>query len=141
MDYVKLGATGLDVSRLCLGCMTFGEPDRGNHTWTLGKEASRPILRKAVEAGITFFDTANVYSDGSSEEIVGELLREMIPRDQLVLADVVFDCLPKSARFHARKVPAHAATGIKPGRIISSGHKKAFAIKILDPPVHQNLLC
>ena len=89
MDYVKLGATGLDVSRLCLGCMTFGEPDRGNHTWTLGQEASRPILRKAVEAGINFFDTANVYSDGSSEEIVGALLKEMIPRDQLVLATKV----------------------------------------------------
>nr|AGU10825.1 Aldo/keto reductase family [uncultured organism] len=89
MDYVKLGATGMDISRLCLGCMTFGLPDRGNHQWTLDKEASRPIVRKAVEAGINFFDTANVYSDGTSEEIVGSLLKEMIPRDELVLATKV----------------------------------------------------
>ena len=76
MDYTKLGQTGLDVSRLCLGCMTFGVPDRGNHAWTLDEEASRPILRRAVEAGINFFDTANVYSDGTSEEIVGRALKE-----------------------------------------------------------------
>jgi aryl-alcohol dehydrogenase-like predicted oxidoreductase len=79
----------MDVSRLCLGCMTFGLPDRGNHTWTLDKEASRPIIRKAVESGINFFDTANVYSDGTSEEITGALLKEMIPRDELVLATKV----------------------------------------------------
>ena len=66
MDYVKLGNTGLDVSRICLGCMTFGEPDRGNHEWTLDEEKSRPIIRQALEAGINFFDTANVYSDGTS---------------------------------------------------------------------------
>ena len=89
MDYVKLGSTGLDVSRLCLGCMTFGLPDRGSHTWTLDKEASRPIIRKAIESGINFFDTANVYSDGTSEEIVGALLKDMIPRDELVLATKV----------------------------------------------------
>ena len=79
MDYVKLGNTGLDVSRLCLGCMTFGLPDRGNHEWTLVEEQSRPILRQAVEAGINFFDTANVYSDGTSEEIVGRVLTELLP--------------------------------------------------------------
>ena len=89
MDYVKLGATGLDVSRLCLGCMTFGEPDRGNHIWTLGQEASRPILRKAVEAGINFFDTANVYSDGTSEEIVGRALKDFTRRDEVVIATKV----------------------------------------------------
>ena len=65
MDYTKLGSTGRDVSRLCLGCMTYGIPDRGNHAWTLDEETSRPILRAAVEAGINFFDTANVYSDGT----------------------------------------------------------------------------
>ena len=89
MDYVKLGGTGLDVSRLCLGCMTFGIPDRGNHAWTLDEEASRPILRAAVEAGINFFDTANVYSDGTSEEIVGRALKDFARRDELVIATKV----------------------------------------------------
>jgi aryl-alcohol dehydrogenase-like predicted oxidoreductase len=89
MKYRKLGSTGLDISPLCLGCMTFGMPDRGTHPWTLDKEAARPIVRKAIEAGINFFDTANVYSDGTSEEITGALLKEMIPRDELVLATKV----------------------------------------------------
>ena len=76
MEYVKLGSTGLDVSPLCVGCMTFGEPDRGPHPWTLPEEQSRPLIRAAIEAGINFFDTANVYSAGSSEEIVGRALAE-----------------------------------------------------------------
>ena len=89
MQYGKLGATGLDVSRLCLGCMTFGDPGRGNHAWTLDEAASRPIIRKAVEAGINFFDTANVYSDGSSEEIVGRALKDFSRRDEIVIATKV----------------------------------------------------
>jgi 1-deoxyxylulose-5-phosphate synthase len=90
MDYVKLGRTGMEVSRLCLGCMTFGVPDRGTHPWTLDEEKSRPIVRQAVEAGINFFDTANSYSDGTSEEITGRLLREMTRRDEVVVATKVF---------------------------------------------------
>ncbi|MER5511077.1 aldo/keto reductase [Streptomyces sp. NPDC002766] len=86
MQYVKLGSTGLDVSRICLGCMTYGLPDRGVHEWTLGEEDSRPLIRQALEAGINFFDTANVYSDGTSEEIVGKALREYANRDEIVLA-------------------------------------------------------
>ncbi|WP_095011522.1 aldo/keto reductase [Tsuneonella mangrovi] len=89
MKYTKLGRTGLDISRLCLGCMTFGEPNRGTHEWSLGEKASKPILRKAVEAGINFFDTANVYSDGSSEEIVGRALEDLAPREELVIATKV----------------------------------------------------
>ena len=89
MEYTKLGTTGLDVSRLCLGCMTYGVPDRGNHAWTLDEEASRPILRHAIEVGINFFDTANVYSDGTSEEIVGRALKEFVRRDEIVLATKV----------------------------------------------------
>jgi len=89
MQYVKLGSTGLDVSRICLGCMTYGVPDRGNHEWTLDEEASRPLIRQALEAGITFFDTANVYSDGTSEEIVGRALRDFANRDDYVLATKV----------------------------------------------------
>ena len=71
MEYVNLGRTGLKVSRLALGCMTYGVPDRGGHEWTLDEEQSRPVIRHALEAGINFFDTANSYSDGTSEEIVG----------------------------------------------------------------------
>lgn len=86
MDYVKFGATGLDVSRLCLGCMTYGVPDRGTHPWTLPEEESRKLIRQAVELGINFFDTANVYSDGTSEEIVGRALKDFIRRDEVVIA-------------------------------------------------------
>ena len=89
MDYVRLGESGLKVSRLCLGCMTYGEPNRGNHPWTLPEEQSRPFIQQALEAGITFFDTANVYSDGSSEEIVGRALRDFAKRDEIVLATKV----------------------------------------------------
>lgn len=89
MQYVKLGSTGLDVSRICLGCMTYGLPDRGTHEWTLDEEASRPLVRQALEAGINFFDTANVYSDGTSEEIVGKALRDFANRDEIVLATKV----------------------------------------------------
>ncbi|MGW3653094.1 aldo/keto reductase [Streptomyces sp. NPDC000878] len=89
MQYVKLGSTGLDVSRICLGCMSYGLPDRGNHEWTLDEEASRPLIRQALDAGINFFDTANVYSDGSSEEIVGRALADFARRDEIVLATKV----------------------------------------------------
>ena len=89
MHYVKLGRSGLDVSRLCLGCMSYGEPGRGNHAWTLAEAQSRPFLKKALDAGINFFDTANVYSDGSSEEIVGRALLDYARRDEVVIATKV----------------------------------------------------
>ncbi|HQC99961.1 MAG TPA: aldo/keto reductase, partial [Aquabacterium sp.] len=76
MKYTRLGRTGLTVSRLCLGCMTYGLPERGAHPWTLPEDQSRPLIRRAVELGINFFDTANSYSDGTSEEIVGRALRD-----------------------------------------------------------------
>jgi 1-deoxyxylulose-5-phosphate synthase len=90
MDYVKLGRTGLDVSRICLGCMSYGDPKRGNHAWTLPEEESRPFIRKALELGINFFDTANSYSAGSSEEIMGRALKDFAKRDEIVLATKVF---------------------------------------------------
>ena len=89
MYYTKLGRTGLDVSRLCLGCMSYGEPERGTHPWSLSEAASRPFFRKALDAGINFFDTANVYSAGSSEEIVGRALLDFASRDSVVLATKV----------------------------------------------------
>ncbi|EBF0276187.1 aldo/keto reductase [Salmonella enterica] len=90
MQYNTLGNTDLQVSRLCLGCMTFGEPGRGDHAWTLPEESSRPIIKRALEGGINFFDTANSYSDGSSEEIVGRALRDFARRDEVVVATKVF---------------------------------------------------
>src|SRR3984885_6160285 len=89
MDYVSLGKTGLKVSRICLGCMSYGVPERGNHLWTLPEEQSRPFIKQALDAGINFFDTANVYSDGTSEEIVGRALRDFAKRDEYVLATKV----------------------------------------------------
>ncbi len=90
MQYNMLGKTDLRVSRLCLGCMTFGEPDRGKHAWTLPEESSRPIIQRALEGGINFFDTANSYSDGSSEEIVGRALRDFARREEVVVATKVY---------------------------------------------------
>jgi aryl-alcohol dehydrogenase-like predicted oxidoreductase len=90
MRYVKLGRTGLDVSRLCVGCMSFGVPDRGNHPWTLDEAASRPMIQRALEAGFNFFDTSNSYSDGTSEEILGRALKDMARRDEVVVATKVF---------------------------------------------------
>src|SRR4051812_29482534 len=89
MQYTRLGSTGTQVSRICLGCMSFGAPDRGSHPWTLDEERSRPVIRHAIELGINFFDTANVYSDGTSEEIVGRALREFAKREEVVIATKV----------------------------------------------------
>jgi aryl-alcohol dehydrogenase-like predicted oxidoreductase len=90
MDYVKLGRTGLDVSRICLGCMSYGVPERGIAPWSLNEEQSRPFIKKSLELGINFFDTANVYSDGTSEEIVGRALKEFASRDEVVIATKVY---------------------------------------------------
>jgi 1-deoxyxylulose-5-phosphate synthase len=89
MEYGRLGSTGLEVSRICLGCMSYGEPGRGSHPWSLDEAASKPFIAKALDLGITFFDTANVYSDGSSEEIVGTWLGEMARREDVVIATKV----------------------------------------------------
>ena len=90
MEYARLGTTGLKVSRICLGCMTYGVPKRGTHLWTLDEEKSRSFIQRAIEFGINFFDTANTYSDGTSEEIVGRALREFAKRDEVVIATKVF---------------------------------------------------
>jgi len=89
MEHKRLGNSGLKVSRLCLGCMTYGEPGEGNHPWTLVEEDSRPFIRQALDLGITFFDTANTYSDGSSEEIVGRAFKDFVRREDIVLATKV----------------------------------------------------
>jgi 1-deoxyxylulose-5-phosphate synthase len=109
MDYVKLGSTGLDVSPICLGMMSFGEPGRGGHAWSLDEEASRPLIRRAIDAGINFFDTANVYSAGSSEEITGRALADFARRDEIVLATKV----------HGRMAPGPNGAGLSRKAILA----------------------
>ncbi|MBI3699815.1 MAG: aldo/keto reductase [Afipia sp.] len=109
MDYVKFGKTGLEVSRLCVGCMTFGVPERGTHPWTLSEDKSRPIIEKAIDLGINFFDTANIYSDGTSEEIVGRALKDFAKRDDIVLATKV----------HGRMRPGQNGAGLSRKAILT----------------------
>jgi 1-deoxyxylulose-5-phosphate synthase len=109
MEYTRLGRTGLEVSRIALGCMSYGDPQRGNHTWTLDEEASRPLIKQALELGVTFFDTANVYSDGSSEEIVGRALGEMTRREDVVIATKV----------HGRMRPGPNGAGLSRKAIVA----------------------
>ncbi len=90
MKYRPLGSTRLNVSQLCLGCMSFGAPDRGMHGWTLPEAPSRALIRQALDLGINFFDTADMYSDGTSEEYVGRALKDFIPRDQVIIATKVY---------------------------------------------------
>jgi len=89
MRYIKLGRTGLDVSPIAIGAMTYGEPGRGHPVWSLDEAASRPLIKHALEAGINFFDTANMYSNGSSEEILGRALKDFANRDEVVIATKV----------------------------------------------------
>jgi len=89
MEYTNFGKTGLKVSRLCLGCMSYGNPQTWIHNWVLNEQDSRPYYRKALEAGINFFDTANVYSLGASEEILGRAVKDFAKRDELVIATKV----------------------------------------------------
>lgn len=98
MKYLQLGNTDLNISRICLGCMTYGEPSRGNHAWTLPEESSRPLIKQALDAGINFFDTSNNYSDGSSEEIVGRALRDYARRDEVVIATKVYNAMSNLER-------------------------------------------
>lgn len=95
MEYTKLGNTGLDVSRLCLGCMGFGVKERWMHPWVIDEESSRTVIKKALELGINFFDTANVYSDGTSEEFLGRALKDFSNRDEVVIATKVYFPLGK----------------------------------------------
>ena len=89
MEYRRLGSTGMEISRICLGVMSFGDASRGGHPWVLAEDDARPLIRRAVDAGINFFDTANVYSKGSSEEILGRALRDFTDRESTVVATKV----------------------------------------------------
>jgi len=109
MEYTRVGSSGLEVSAVTLGCMSYGDPARGNHPWSLPEEQSRPFIRRALELGITAFDTANVYSNGSSEEIVGRALKEFAVRDEIVLATKV----------HGVMRPGPNGGGLSRGHIMS----------------------
>ncbi|PWU55086.1 alcohol dehydrogenase [Micromonospora globispora] len=141
MEYVKFGSTGLEVSRLCLGCMSYGEPARGTHPWTLPEEESRPFIKQALELGVNFFDTANVYSDGSSEEIVGRALKDFARRDDVVIATKV----------HGRMGPGPNRGGLSRKHIMSeidaslrrlgTDYVDLYQIHRLDPgtPIEETL--
>jgi aryl-alcohol dehydrogenase-like predicted oxidoreductase len=109
MDTIRLGDAGLTVSRVILGCMSYGAPDQGGHPWTLPLDEARPFFRSAIERGITTFDTANVYSDGSSEEITGALVREFAKREEVVIATKV----------HGRMGPGPNGSGLSRGAIMT----------------------
>lgn len=97
MEYAQLGKSGLKVSRIALGCMSFGDPDRGHHKWILDDSQAEPIFRLAVESGVTFWDTANIYADGTSEEIVGRAINKYSRREDIVLATKVFGRMHRGA--------------------------------------------
>ena len=107
MEYVRFGTTGLQVSRLCLGCMTYGDP--AWREWVLDEEAARPFIREAWEAGINFFDTADMYSLGASEEVLGRAIKELARRDEVVIATKLFN--PMGQRPNQKGLVAQARHG------------------------------
>ncbi len=141
MEHTKLGNTGLDVSRVVLGCMSFGTPDRGNHAWTLDEETSRPLIKQAIEAGITFFDTANVYSDGTSEEIVGRALKDFSRREDVVIATKVCQRVrpgPNGAGLSRRAIMAEIDASL---RRLGTDHVDLYQIHRWDPttPIEETM--
>src|SRR6202163_3300785 len=116
MEYAKLGRTGLEVSRICLGCMSYGVPDRGNHAWSIGEEDSRPFIKRALEGGINFFDTANRYSLGSSEEILGRAIKDFARREEVVIATKVYGRMrpgPNGAGLSRKAIMAEIDASLK----------------------------
>jgi aryl-alcohol dehydrogenase-like predicted oxidoreductase len=141
MHYTKLGSTGLEVSRICLGCMSFGIPERGGHPWSLDEERARPVILRALDAGINFFDTANVYSDGTSEEITGKVLRAAARRDEIVLATKVHGRMhagPNGAGLSRKAILAEVDNSL---RRLGMDYVDLYQIHRFDPttPVEETL--
>jgi aryl-alcohol dehydrogenase-like predicted oxidoreductase len=141
MHYTKLGSTGLEVSRICLGCMSFGIPERGGHPWSLDEERARPVILRALDAGINFFDTANVYSDGTSEEITGKVLRAAARRDEIVLATKVHGQMhagPNGAGLSRKAILAEVDNSL---RRLGMDYVDLYQIHRFDPttPVEETL--
>jgi 1-deoxyxylulose-5-phosphate synthase len=141
MKYVKLGRTGLDVSRICLGCMSYGEAARGGHQWVLDEEESRPFIKQALEQGINFFDTANVYSIGSSEEFLGRALADFANRDEVVVATKVHGQMrkgPNGAGLSRKAILTEADHSL---RRLGTDYIDVYQIHRLDPrtPIEETL--
>ena len=141
MQYVRLGGTGLEVSRICLGCMTFAIVGRGHRPWTLDEELSRPIIRQALELGINFFDTANVYAEGSSEEITGRALKDFARREEVVIATKVHGRMrpgPNGAGLSRKAIMAEIDASL---RRIGTDYVDLYQIHRFDPgtPVEETL--
>jgi len=141
VHYTKLGSTGLEVSRICLGCMSFGTPERGGHPWSLDEERARPVILRALDAGINFFDTANVYSDGTSEEITGKVLRAAARRDEIVLATKVHGRMhagPNGAGLSRKAILAEVDNSL---RRLGMDYVDLYQIHRFDPttPVEETL--
>src|SRR4026207_513519 len=116
MEYARLGSTGMKVSRICLGCMGFGDAERWTHKWVLNEESSRPIIKKALEMGINFFDTANVYSLGTSEEYLGRALKDFAKRDEVIIAPKVYSKMregPNGAGLSRRAILSEIDNSLK----------------------------
>jgi aryl-alcohol dehydrogenase-like predicted oxidoreductase len=141
MEYTRLGSTGLQVSRICLGMMSFGDPDRGGHPWSLPEEQSRVVIEKALAAGITFFDTANVYSAGSSEEITGRALKDFADREDVVLATKVHSRMrpgPNGAGLSRKAIMAELDASL---RRLGTDYVDLYQVHRWDPhtPIEETL--
>ncbi len=141
MDYTTLGSTGLEVSRICLGCMSYGEPTRGTHPWSLSEADATPFFRQALDAGINFFDTANVYSHGTSEEITGRALLSMTSRDDLVIATKVHGRMrpgPNGAGLSRKAIMGEVDASL---RRLGTDYVDLYQIHRLDPqtPLEETL--
>jgi 1-deoxyxylulose-5-phosphate synthase len=141
MEYTRLGNTGLEVSRICLGMMSFGDASRGGHPWALPEEDSRTLIKKAIDAGITFFDTANVYSAGSSEEITGRALADFASREDVVLATKVFNRMrpgPNGAGLSRKAIVAELENSL---RRLGTDYVDLYQIHRWDPqtPIEETL--
>ncbi|MDX3663040.1 aldo/keto reductase [Streptomyces sp. ID05-26A] len=136
MKYTKLGASGLEVSRLCLGCLSYGAPERGDHNWSMDYDEALPFFKQAVELGINFFDTANVYSDGTSEEITGRALKELARRDEVVIATKVHGRMaagPNGAGLSRKAIFAEIDHSL---RRLGTDHVDLYQIHRLDESVN-----
>jgi aryl-alcohol dehydrogenase-like predicted oxidoreductase len=141
MDTTHLGRTGLQISRLCLGCMSYGVPERGTHPWSLPEDQSRPFIRRALDLGINFFDTANIYSDGTSEEILGRALRDFARRDEVVIATKVHGRMrpgPNGAGLSRKAIMSEMDASL---RRLGTDHVDLYQIHRWDPatPIEETL--
>ena len=141
MEYTRLGSTGMEVSRICLGCMSYGEPGRGTHPWSLDEDSSRPFFAQALDLGINFFDTANVYSLGTSEEYLGRAIKALTSRDHVVIATKVHGRMhegPNGAGLSRRAIMSAIDDSL---RRLGTDHVDLYQIHRWDPrtPIEETM--